>query len=116
MRGGLALKSGAKPQALKFAQQSVAAARRVHSGDAVSDGFLMAKACLLLGDVQRDLGSPVEARASWSQALAAIPAGVPERPDEIASHAKILSRLGRDTEAAPLKARLQAMGYRGPGI
>ena len=111
-QGGLALKSGAKAQARELALRSVAAARSLRTGDAVSDGFFAAKSYLLLGDSERELGDLRAAQTAWSQALAAIPAGTTERPDEIASHAKILLRLGRQAEAAPMLARLRAMGFR----
>ena len=116
MQGDIALKSGAKEQALQLAQRSATAAGQLHSGDSVSDGFAAAKAYLLLGDAQRDLGDLNAARASWSQALAVIPARVPLRPDEIASHARVLSRLGRQAEASSLQARLRSMGYRTLGL
>jgi tetratricopeptide (TPR) repeat protein len=113
VQGELALKAGMKPNALEFAKRSVAVARTVHSGSPTDDAFVVARSYLFLGDIERDLGNMDGASAAWRQALAAIPAGVTERPEEAAEHAKILSRLGRESEAKPLESRLQAMGYRG---
>ena len=107
----LALKAGSKAQALNLAQHSVAAARTVHTSDAVDDGFVNARAYLALGDAERALGNSAAARTAWNQALAAIPTDVTERSDETAVRATVLERLGRGNEAAPLRSRLKQVGY-----
>ena len=108
----LAMKEGAKTQALDLARQSVASARSVHSSDAATDGVLVARTYLLLGDVQRAQGDNAAAGTAWNQALASIRANARERPDETAVRARLLTRLGRQAEAAPLQSRLKAMGFR----
>jgi len=111
----LALASGDRDQARVLAQGAVNAARIVHSVDRFADASRLAKAYRLSGDVERDFGNAGAAHSAWASALAALPAGVMEQPDEIAERATILQRLGRTGEAQPLTARLNSMGYRLPG-
>jgi tetratricopeptide (TPR) repeat protein len=108
----LALASGAKDQALNSAQEGVNHARTIHSVDAVADAFRVARAYRILGDTRRERGDLAAARAAWSSALASVPSRVRELPDEIADHAAILHRLGREDEAKRLTAKLQGLGYR----
>jgi len=114
VQGHLALESGAKAEAVNFARQSIAAAQSgpAPGGDAVTRAFVLAQAYTLLGDGERALGNQDAAQAAWQHALSTIPDGITERPDEMADRAKILTRLGRTGEAAPLRAKLQRMGYR----
>jgi hypothetical protein len=65
-----------------------------------------------VGDIQRDLGDGPAARSSWSAALAQLPRGATEEPGQMAEHALILRRLGRDAEAQPISTRLESIGYR----
>ena len=116
VQGQLALESGAKNQAVNLAKQSVAVAQSARGGDTVTRAFVLAQAYLLLGDAERALGNKEAARSAWQRALAGIPDGITLRPDETAIRATILSRLGRNAEAAPLRSKLQGMGYRSLGI
>jgi tetratricopeptide (TPR) repeat protein len=113
LQGQLALKTGSKAQALDLVQRSVAAAQSVHTNDAVDDAFVRAKAYLALGDVERALGDANAARTAWNQGLAAIPTNVTERSEETAVRASILERLGRASDAAPLRSHLKQVGYDG---
>ena len=113
LKAQLALKTGAKTEALGLAEQSVNVARSSRTGDPIKSAFILAASYKILGDAERAGGNISAARSAWNDALAAMPANVAEKPDEIATHAGILNRLGRDAEAKPLEAKLQAMGYRG---
>jgi tetratricopeptide (TPR) repeat protein len=110
-RAKLALASGRTDEALRNAKQAVSTGSqdttRLVDGPAIA-----ARADLLLGDIQKSTGDSAAAAASWQSALAALPNGSSERPNELALHAAILQRLGRTAEAQPLIQRLRAMGYR----
>jgi tetratricopeptide (TPR) repeat protein len=112
IRSEATLKAGQKAEALDLARQSLATARTVRTGDPVANAYLIAKAFLLLGDVEHELGDAGAARSAWAASLATIPREVTEKPDEAAIHAKALVRLDRMAEALPLQSRLRAMGYR----
>lgn len=112
LQAQLSSANGNKDQALTLAKRALDAARTVHTADATADAFKVASAYRLIGDIQRDLGQSDESRSAWLAALAAIPAGITEQPDEIAEHAAILQRVGRAAEAQRLDQRLAAMGYR----
>ena len=109
----LALLAGATADATKLADAAVSTATSIHTGDKVADGFFLATAYRLRGDVARAAGDPEAARGFWTTAIGRIPPGAPEQPYESFERLKILERLGRSQEAGPLASRLQAMGYRG---
>jgi tetratricopeptide (TPR) repeat protein len=113
MRARLALASGATPQALALAGQAVQAARLERSGDPVGDAYTVAGAYRLLGDVRQRAGDSGGARTAWAQGLAQLPPNAAERPSEMFERGELLRRLGRAQEAAPLAARLNAIGYHG---
>jgi tetratricopeptide (TPR) repeat protein len=108
----LLLASNAKAQAVATANQAVSAARSVHTSDPAADAFLVAKSYRLLGDTQQQNGNASGALGAWRAAATALPRSVSETPDELATRAALLTRLGRRVEAQPLSARIQAMGYR----
>jgi tetratricopeptide (TPR) repeat protein len=112
VQSGLASANGSKDQALAAAQAAVSAARAAKTSDKVEDAFRLARAYRLAGDAERDRGDLAAARNAWTQGLAAIPARVAEGPDEMQDHATLLQRLGRDSEAQLLTAKLRSMGYR----
>jgi tetratricopeptide (TPR) repeat protein len=112
LQAQVALDSGGKDQAFGLANQAINVARRIHSVDKASDAFLLAREYLTLGDVNRDRGDLQPAREAWTTALAILPSGLPEEPDEVAVRVAILQRLGRTAEADPLARKLSAMGYR----
>ena len=114
LRASVALRSGAKDEALQFANRAIDTARSVHTIDPVEDAHFIARTYWLLGNVQQAIGNAPAARTAWTSALAAIPANAPEKPDETALHAAILELLGRGTEAASLRRRLDQLGYRNP--
>ena len=111
MKARLALANGAKADAVKLADRAVGDARSIHAGDKVADGFFLAAAYRLRGDVARSAGDAEAARANWASALGAIPPGAAEQPYETVERMKILARLGRSQEAASLSRRLQSIGY-----
>jgi tetratricopeptide (TPR) repeat protein len=113
MRARLALASGETPQAIALAGRAVQAARLERSGDAVGDAYTVAAACRLLGDVRERGGDPAGAHTAWSDGLSQLPPNAAERPSEMFERAELLRRLGRAQEAAPLDARLTAIGYHG---
>jgi len=111
LQAQIALTRGEARQALGLANQAIASARAVKGSDPTADSFALAKAYRLQGDVKRSLGDGAGAAADWSGALALIPATTPERPSEMAEHALLLQRLGRQRDANSLNAKLRAMGY-----
>jgi tetratricopeptide (TPR) repeat protein len=116
LKAQIALASGAKDQALGIAQQAVNATRQLHSFDRFSDAAQTRRAYRIFGDIERARGDLAAATAAWTTALAALPPGVPELPQEIAQHATLLDRLGRASEAQQLKQRLAAMGYKAAAV
>ena len=108
----LAARVGKKDRAAALAGEAVRVARSIKSLDAADASFGLAGALLALGDIRKSSGDPGGAQAAWNEALAAIPAGIAEKPRETDEHAAILERLGRSAEAAPLRSRLAQMGYR----
>ena len=112
VKAELALRNGAKDEAYDFGQRALKAAQSVHTDDKFEDTFRVARAYRLIGDIERARGNADAARSAWSNGLAAIAAGVPEQPDEMAEHAALLQRVGRGGEAQPLAAKLSSFGYR----
>ena len=112
VKAELALRSGAKDQAFGLAQRALQAAQSVHTQDRFEDTFRVARGYRLIGDIERERGNVDAARTAWSKGLAAISAGVPEQPDEMAEHAALLQRIGRTGEAQPLASKLRSIGYR----
>jgi eukaryotic-like serine/threonine-protein kinase len=108
----LALANGDKDQALNLAQGAVVAARRAPTRDKFEDAFRLARAYRLVGDVERERSDLGAARSAWTNGLGAIAFKVAEQPDEMAERAALLQRLGRRSEAEPLTAKLNSMGYR----
>jgi tetratricopeptide (TPR) repeat protein len=111
MRARLALQSGANGEAVALAERALVSARKVHSDDPLKDRYTAAAIYLLMGDARRNAGDAEGARAAWSNALAALPEGVPETAFEMDEHAAILERLERRAEAQPLRAKLASIGY-----
>jgi tetratricopeptide (TPR) repeat protein len=111
-RSRVALASGERAQALSLAQQALAAARSEHTGDAVTDRYIVAAACRLLGDVRQRSNDSKGAASAWSDGLAQLPPNATERPWEMSEHAELLRRLGKAEAARPLTQRLSAIGYR----
>ena len=113
IRARLALKDGATQEALSLAQQALASTRAEHGEDPIADRYRIAVRYRLIGDIQKRGGNLAAAEASWSAGLAGLPTNVAERPIEMNERVQLLQRLGRTNEAAPLAARLKAIGYRG---
>ena len=111
-RSRLALASGSSAEALSFAQQALAAARSEHTGDPVTDRYIVAAASRLLGDVRERMGDSSGAASAWNEGLSQLPTNATERPWEMSEHAELLRRLGRADAARPLMQRLSSIGYR----
>jgi hypothetical protein len=77
----------------------------------VTHAYLLAQYRLLIGDCERALGDGASAQSDWSAALAVLPRGVPEEPDEMSERATIMDRLGKTGEAKAIRLRLAKMGY-----
>ena len=112
MRARLALAGGNIKQALFWADAALTSVRAEHSEDPIADHYRVALACLLLGDIRNQDHDPQNALAAWNSGLAQLPPGAAEFPIETSERAQLLQRLERPGEAAPLLARLNAMGYR----
>ena len=112
MRAKLTIAYGNADQAERLAEQAVKTASSVRSTDPIDDRHALARSLRLLGDIRERLGNRQGAVAAWRAGLAAMPANVAERPNEMAERATLMDRLGRSGEAQPLLDRLTAMGYR----
>lgn len=110
LRARLALLGPSPGDALPLAQQALTIARGENAG--ATRAFALAGAQFLLSDALRASGQTEAAGGALAAALAAWPNAVEQRPVELAEHARLLTRLGRD--ATPLIKRLDAMGYRYP--
>jgi tetratricopeptide (TPR) repeat protein len=116
LRARLALAEDQKAQALEFATRAATVQRSVHTADAATDAYYLAETYWLLGNIHRQLGNGDAARSAWTTALASMPAGTTETPNEIALRASILERLGRRLEAEPLVRRLDQIGFKDPEL
>lgn len=110
----LALESGDKAKAARLAQQAIASAKIINSGDVVTDRISLASTYREAGDIDRKIGDAQAARDAWSKALAAFPVGVAETPAEMSEHSMILQRAGHAAEAQALAQKLSGMGFRDP--
>jgi len=115
MRTRLALQSGDYSHALAFAGQALTSARSDQNEDPVVTQFGIASTYRLIGDVRQRNGDESGAKDAWLKALASVPPRTVERPSDSNEHMIILQRLNRGAEAAPLAARLKAIGYRSAG-
>jgi eukaryotic-like serine/threonine-protein kinase len=102
-------------QAANLAQRAIDTAGTLRSTDPVADRYIIARSDRLLGDIRKRLGDGAGAAAAWQTGLAALPAGVTERPSEMAESGALLDRVGRTQEARQRADRLSAIGYRDPG-
>lgn len=114
MRARYAAGAGDVTAAASFAQRAVVIAKTVRSTDPVDDRFSLARCYRLFGDMRQRLGDGAGASAAWQTGLAGLPGGVAEKPDEMAEHAMLLQRLGRQEEAQKRTTRLVEIGYRDP--
>jgi tetratricopeptide (TPR) repeat protein len=112
MRARLALEARDYARAQQFAAQAVNSARSDWNEDPAATQFGTAATYRLLGDVRQSSGDARGAKEAWSKALASVPKGIAERPQETDEHARILERLGRASEAQPLVSKLKTMGFR----
>jgi hypothetical protein len=111
VRARVGLARGDRQQAAQNAARAVDTAKGVQTTDPVEDRFELAQCYLLLGDVRAKAQDAAGARDAWQAGLAAIPSNVPEKPTEMAAHALLLKRLGRNPEARDRSAALTRMGY-----
>lgn len=73
---------------------------------------LRARAWLLEGEARAAAGDEAAARTAWTRARALLADGGPEPPfARLDPLVRVLRHLGRDMEARPLQARLDAAGY-----
>jgi tetratricopeptide (TPR) repeat protein len=114
LQGRIALAAGDKARARQFAEQVIAAAKAIHSGDSGSDAILLAAAYRRAGDIAHLAGDNDGANAAWSNAFAVYPGRISQQPWEMAEHAMILQRTGHSAEGQAIAQKLSAMGYRDP--
>jgi tetratricopeptide (TPR) repeat protein len=114
LQARLALGNGDRAGAIRLAQQAIASARSIHTGDAPTDAIYLAMYSRAAGDVIDKAGDATAANAAWASALAAFPRGVAEMPLEKSEHVMILQRTGRRAEAQALAAELSASGFHDP--
>jgi tetratricopeptide (TPR) repeat protein len=112
MQSRLALAEGNTAVALTAAERALASARSERNEDPVSDRYRTASAYLLLGDVHQKGGDTDSAQTAWAAGLSQLPQGVAERPYEMNTHAELLRKTGRASDARPLESRLASIGYR----
>jgi eukaryotic-like serine/threonine-protein kinase len=108
----IALRTGVVLDAIALSQQGLAVARSIK--DPIDREFAVASAEMTLGEGLTRSGHSAAARGAFERALGAWPKGVEERPVQLADHATLLRRLGRQAEASELAKRLDAIGYRHP--
>jgi tetratricopeptide (TPR) repeat protein len=111
-RARIAMRAGVPADAIRYSQQALALART--EKDAISRGFEIAYAEMLLGDALSRDGQSDAAHGAYLRAFQAWPSKVEEKPEELARQVMLFRRLGRQSDAAPLVERLKAMGYRHP--
>ncbi|MES2327025.1 MAG: TIR domain-containing protein [Pseudomonadota bacterium] len=114
LQARLALSNNDKAGAIRLAQQALAAARSIRTGDAANDAIMLATYFRSAGDVMQKAGDAAAANAAWTSGLAAFPSGVAETPLEKSEHAMILQRTGRRAEAQAIAAQLSSAGFRDP--
>lgn len=76
--------------------------------------FESAQADELLGRLYTARGEPARAETAWRRALDTLPPADRCELQEAAVRARLLHHLGRDAEAAPLRARLAGSAFRDP--
>ncbi|MDE2156157.1 MAG: toll/interleukin-1 receptor domain-containing protein [Xanthomonadaceae bacterium] len=103
-------------QALADAALRTLSALRRKQPSNPSLALLWAQASIALGDIAAKRNDPTEARAAWSRAHDAIAPALHtgSDPNALATAANALLRLDATDAAAPLIARLAAMGYHAP--
>ena len=112
VRSKIADSGGNSSAAIDAAQGALSAAQSLHTGDQVTDRYFVAAAYRQLGDLQQRAGDRVSAMSAWSAGFAKLPSNVAERPWEMSERAELLRRLGRNSEAKPLVAKLAAIGFK----
>jgi len=112
LRALVAHSAGNADEALSLANRALKASQEQRSGNAIEDRYVIAGAQRLVGDVHRTRGDLSAARMAWQAGLAVLPKGVNERPAELSQRSALLQRLGRNSEAMPINAKLDAIGYR----
>ena len=115
VRARLSLANGAPEQARALAGEFVELAKQEAMRRKSPDArFGLTAAQLLMGDAAFAAGDAAAARRAWQQALSNWPHGIEMAPRNLARHVVLLNRVGKRREAAPLQARLDAIGYRNP--
>jgi tetratricopeptide (TPR) repeat protein len=112
MQSQIALASGEPSRAMRLADDALADAKAIRSGEPLADRYAVARATRIVGDIRKRLGDSAGAQAAWKAAIAQLPIGVVERPGEMAERAQLLERAGRSAEARHLRAKLNAIGYK----
>jgi tetratricopeptide (TPR) repeat protein len=112
VRAKLAISAGLEGEALSIATTAERVATRVKSNDRIGDVRAIAEAHRLVGDVHQQRGDGAAAQEAWKRGLNALSRMAGDHPSTMAERAELLARAGDRGEAARLKARLSAMGFR----
>ena len=111
-RATVALRAGKPDLALPLARRALAQATALRSPDPIIDGFAIALARKLVGDVEDRAKDRSAALQAWTAAIDEWPLVTSENPRQMAGHADLLERLNRGAEARPIRKRLSQIGYR----
>jgi tetratricopeptide (TPR) repeat protein len=111
LRAEVAAIDGARAEALAQATQ-VLNSVRADGAVRARDGFALAEAQKLLGDILWRSGNRAGATAAWKAGLAAWPRGAAETPSQMAMRGEMLRGTGQRGEGAQIASRLAATGYR----
>lgn len=112
LRARSAMASRNEVEATTQAQQALAIATKVKTGDPIADRYLAAQSYRLLGDVYRRFGDSQKAADAWRSGLAQLPAPTAERPGEEMERAYLLERNGNLAEASRISEGLRNRGVR----
>ena len=110
VRAKIALGAGKTAEALANARQALALSRAER--EPADRALSIADANFLLSDALKADGQTDAAAGALQAAVAIWPKDVEEKPSDLALHAKILTRVGRPSQA--IAERLRSMGYRHP--
>ena len=110
-RAKIAMSGGSGAEALALSTRALSAAKARRTGEPLERAVQVSETYKLIGDIRANAGNRPSAEAAWQAALAGWPKGVND-PRSLALRAEILTALGREAEARPLKFRLEAIGYR----
>lgn len=114
VRSRLALLSRDAGAARLTARRAVDVAATVKSPDPQSDLFAQAAAYRMLGEAMAANGDKKAALEAWRSALGLLSSSGPERPSEMAEHARLFRLAGQSAAARGRENHLARLGFRNP--